>query len=270
MKNTHILLVDDSKNLLESISRSLRKQEFWIETAENANDALEILQQTHVQLIISDYMMPGMNGIELLSKVKTLYPKIIRILLTGQTDLTVAISAINAGTAFRYLAKPTNTGELITIIHQGLDYYQMSETIETLTKETFNKNKELAKLNKELQKSNKSLSSANRLTDKLLDSLPVAVILVQSNYSLFFANKTAMTVMPSLSDYDQNTDIKNVLPADIIDILDASTVVQGAQNSSRMLLDGKVIKVHINAIKDDTCFVGWLLSFGTQDISSNR
>lgn len=270
MKNKYILVVDDSVSLLKAVSRNLRKQDFFTETAENADDALEILSQTHIQLIISDHNMPGMTGLELLSKVKELYPRIIRILLTGQTDLTVAIEAINSGDVFRYIAKPVDSDELATIIHQCLDYYQMRETIDTLTQDAHKKNKELAKLNKELAKNNEFLSSSIRLTDQLLDRLPVAVILVQSNLSLFFANKAALKVMPSLIGYAKDTDIEEILPADVFDAVVTCSIEKSTQSSSRMMLDGKMVEVCIEAITDDACFDGWFLSFGTQDIALVR
>ena len=100
-----ILLVDDDIRVVTALQRSLHKS-YQIEIAGSAAEALEAIAGTSYAVVVSDMKMPGMNGIELLGKVKETSPETVRILLTGQADLGTAIAAVNEGSVFRFLTKP--------------------------------------------------------------------------------------------------------------------------------------------------------------------
>ncbi|MCU1667497.1 MAG: Response regulator [Blastococcus sp.] len=100
-----ILLVDDEQAILDGLSRQLRKK-FTVHTATGGAEALELLESEPVAVVVSDMRMPQMNGATFLSKVRTLYPDIVRILLTGQADTQAAITAVNEGQIYRFLTKP--------------------------------------------------------------------------------------------------------------------------------------------------------------------
>ena len=101
-----ILLVDDDLNILSGYQRSLHGQ-FQLETATGGSQALQLI--THkgpYAVVVSDMRMPGMDGIQLLSKVKVESPDTVRIMLTGAGDIETAIQAVNEGNIFRFLSKP--------------------------------------------------------------------------------------------------------------------------------------------------------------------
>ena len=100
-----ILLVDDEPAILDGLRRQLRKM-FTVHTAAGGAEALELLESEPVAVVISDMRMPQMNGATFLSKVRTLYPDVVRILLTGQADTQAAITAVNEGQIYRFLTKP--------------------------------------------------------------------------------------------------------------------------------------------------------------------
>jgi DNA-binding response OmpR family regulator len=105
-KLPRLLLVDDEPNVIEGIARRLRR-EFEIFSAGDGASALRLLEQNgEMQIVISDMRMPGMSGAALLAETCRLYPDMVRMLLTGQTDLDSAIAAINEGQIFRFLIKP--------------------------------------------------------------------------------------------------------------------------------------------------------------------
>lgn len=109
-----ILFVDDEPHVLQSIKRQLRKR-FALQTANDGNEALEILKQEGpFAVIVSDMRMPGMTGVELLAKVKDLYPDTVRMMLTGNADQETAIEAVNTGHIFRFLTKPCPPAIFIT------------------------------------------------------------------------------------------------------------------------------------------------------------
>ena len=111
----HILLVDDEPEVLIALSRILRKQ-YELSTANNAHEALDLLNQTHVDLVISDIRMPTMSGIELLKKIRELYPHMGRILLSGYADMEQCQQAISDEVARIILSKPWDNFELKDII----------------------------------------------------------------------------------------------------------------------------------------------------------
>src|SRR5512133_2655854 len=99
MTSETILLVDDETNVLSSLSRTLFEEDFGeIFIAQNGAEALEIVKKNlKLAVVISDYHMPGMNGIDLLVKIRELSPDTTRILLTGAADLDMALNAVNKG-----------------------------------------------------------------------------------------------------------------------------------------------------------------------------
>jgi len=118
MSKGTIVLVDDEENVINSIRRSLRKEGYQILGYTDARQALEALKSMEVDLIISDQRMPGMNGMDFLIAAKKLCPNTIRILLTGYSDMEVAIKAINEGKLYRFLSKPWDDTELkVTILN---------------------------------------------------------------------------------------------------------------------------------------------------------
>jgi response regulator RpfG family c-di-GMP phosphodiesterase len=100
-----ILLVDDEVAILDGLRRQLRKR-FTVHTANSGAEALEVLKTEQVAVVVSDMRMPQMDGAALLSRVRQLYPNVVRILLTGQSDTQSAITAVNEGQIYRFLTKP--------------------------------------------------------------------------------------------------------------------------------------------------------------------
>jgi response regulator RpfG family c-di-GMP phosphodiesterase len=111
-----ILCVDDEVNILRCLQRAFRAEPYDIVTANSGPEALEILEKENFDLIISDQRMPEMTGSKLLKEVKDRYPHIIRIMLSGYSDFDSLVQAINEGEIFRFISKPWNNNELLTII----------------------------------------------------------------------------------------------------------------------------------------------------------
>ena len=117
-----ILLVDDEVNILLALKRTLRSTGHTVLTANSAGDALAILADHSVDLIISDYLMPHMTGIELLSQIEKLQPNAIRIILSAHADFDIVTQAIRSGSVHRYLAKPWTNSVLVEQINSLLEH----------------------------------------------------------------------------------------------------------------------------------------------------
>lgn len=119
MRN-RVLIVDDEPRVLAGIQRILLEQPYQILTARSGREALSIIEKKPIDVIVADQDMPGMNGIELLTKVHLHHPAAVRIMLTGNATVEVAIEAINKGAITRLLTKPCDPDELVLTIHQAL------------------------------------------------------------------------------------------------------------------------------------------------------
>lgn len=133
-----ILIVDDDENLLLSFERNFRRS-YTVLTAMSGQEGLQkITDNKKIALVISDMNMPEMDGIEFLSRVKKVNPTITRIMLTGKADLNVAIQAVNEGSIFRFLTKPTTPEMLERIINDGLEQYRLINSEKVLLSQTLN------------------------------------------------------------------------------------------------------------------------------------
>jgi len=115
-----LLCVDDEPAILSALKRTLRSPGVAVVTATSGAQALEILSKLPVDLVISDMRMPGMDGAELLERIYRDWPDTVRMLLTGYSDASDTIRAVNRGQIFRYLQKPWDERELLASVREGL------------------------------------------------------------------------------------------------------------------------------------------------------
>ncbi|MCW2635248.1 MAG: Response regulator c-di-GMP phosphodiesterase, RpfG family, contains and domain [Blastococcus sp.] len=115
-----ILLVDDEIAILDGLRRQLRK-DFTVHTATSGAEALRLLESETVAVVVSDMRMPQMDGATFLARVRSSYPSIVRILLTGQADTQSAITAVNEGQIYRFLTKPCPPEVLLEGIRSAVE-----------------------------------------------------------------------------------------------------------------------------------------------------
>lgn len=148
-----VLLVDDEPGVLSSLRRVLRAHPYRVIAADSGAAALEILETTTVDLVISDMRMPHMSGADLLARVRALYPETMRILLTGYAEIDAVVRAINEAAVFRYLNKPWDEHDLLSSIGQALEHKRLASETARLTAITRAQNDELRELNSMLEAS---------------------------------------------------------------------------------------------------------------------
>lgn len=119
-----ILFVDDETRLLRSIERGMLDEPYRLLFAESGKDALQLLADNEVHVLVTDMRMPEMTGLELLKLVKEQYPRIVRIVLSGYTQVTTLLTAINQGEIFRFITKPWKMEEdFKPAIRQAIEQY---------------------------------------------------------------------------------------------------------------------------------------------------
>ncbi len=120
-----VLLVDDEINVLNAYRRNLRR-DYELFLANGAEQAFSIIKKYGpFYVVVSDFKMPGMNGISFLKQVREINPDTVRIMLTGFADINITMDAINEGYIFRFLTKPCPVGSLKSSIDQGIKQYQL-------------------------------------------------------------------------------------------------------------------------------------------------
>src|SRR5450830_1762761 len=143
-----MLLVDDEPNVLKALQRVFRQENYQITTAASAQEALELLNKTPFHLMISDYMMPGMNGAELLKQAKSIKPEMIRIMLTGHADTGAVMGAINEGAVYKFILKPWDDDDLRISVALALEQYDLIQKNKALQQDNTQKSKEISALSK--------------------------------------------------------------------------------------------------------------------------
>ena len=143
-ENRTILYVDDRTNNLSSF-KAIFRREFNVLLAESAVEAIQIMEEADVKVVISDYKMPNISGVMFLESVKNNFPDTVRIMLTGHANLPAVVEAINKSEIFRFLAKPWSEPELRNAIYSAIDLYDTRKLL-------FQRNEELNKAYNELDR----------------------------------------------------------------------------------------------------------------------
>jgi DNA-binding NtrC family response regulator len=121
-----ILIVDDEAANLRALERLFR-EDYEVLTAEKGADAVELLRQHDVAVLLTDQRMPEMTGTELLMNTISLRPRMVRIILTGYTDVDALVAAINGAQVYKYINKPWNNEDLKSTVDRALEHYQASK-----------------------------------------------------------------------------------------------------------------------------------------------
>lgn len=125
----NIVLVDDEPKIRQGMARLISKREGWNvdKTFDNAKEAVEYLEESQIDVLITDIRMPGQSGLEMIEAIRMTHPDLAIIILSGYTEFTYAQKAISLG-VIRYLTKPTNPKELIEIleyVEKQIDYQEI-------------------------------------------------------------------------------------------------------------------------------------------------
>ncbi|MDM8538294.1 response regulator, partial [Desulfobacterales bacterium HSG17] len=134
MKDYQLLIVDDEQKIISALKRVLRKESFECFFAMSGEDALSIIKNNEIHVILSDLDMPGMDGMALLKKVKKNYPDIIRLILSGRSDSQTVLNAVNDGNILRYITKPWNAKEVVSVLKQAFELFFLKQEKNDLLK----------------------------------------------------------------------------------------------------------------------------------------
>ncbi len=148
-----IVIVDDEEMVLTSLNSFLALEtDYTVKTFISAKEALEFIAKEPIDLVMSDYLMPEMDGISFLAEVKKLRPEVPRIILTGYADKENAIKAINTVGLFQYIEKPWDNDDILIIFRNGLEKQKLMKRLNQKIEEINTAYAELQGLQREIIK----------------------------------------------------------------------------------------------------------------------
>jgi len=125
-----IVIVDDEEMVLTSLSAFLSLEtDYTVEIFTSAREALEYIRNNDIDLVVSDYLMPEMNGIQFLARVREIKPEVPRIILTGYADKENAIKAINDVGLFQYIEKPWDNDDILLVLRNGIERQELMKKL---------------------------------------------------------------------------------------------------------------------------------------------
>ncbi|GAO05557.1 cyclic di-GMP phosphodiesterase response regulator RpfG [Anaeromyxobacter sp. PSR-1] len=169
MNADRVFIVDDDELILKALSRVLELSGYETRCFLRPADALEAIEADAPVVVISDYMMPSMDGVAFLKAARARFPAAVRILCTAAEDFRVALQAVNAGEVFRIISKPWHQQELLTTVSQAAEAARLRIENERLTAEVHRQNGQLKEINTRLEQ------MVQQRTQALLEGLIAAL-----------------------------------------------------------------------------------------------
>ncbi|MBN1843867.1 MAG: response regulator [Deltaproteobacteria bacterium] len=196
-----VLCVDDDQNILSALKRLLRKEGYNFLMASSGAEGLEILKNNDIQMVMCDQRMPEMSGTDFLARVKEEYADIIRVILSGYTEVDAITESINKGHVYKFFLKPWNDQSLRLEIKQALDQYDLIQANKKLDEKVMEQNEELKSINENLETLVKQRTEdleiqnqALELSRAMLEVLPVPIIGVSAEGMIAVINEKAQTL----------------------------------------------------------------------------
>lgn len=173
-----ILCVDDERNILQALERSFLDDNYEILSVTSGVEGLQALEESGpFQVVISDYRMPAMNGVEFLKEVYARWPDTIRLVLSGYADVGAIVAAINEGHIYKFIPKPWDDEDLRLTIQKSLEHYL------------------LQKKNLELREKLDAADRSLEFSRGLLNNLPVGVAGIDEKGMITYCNDSAARLL---------------------------------------------------------------------------
>ena len=267
-KGHTILCVDDEKNILNSIKRLFRNENYQVLTASNCKDAFDILEKNNIHLIISDQGMPDMSGTEFLAIVKEQYPDILRIILTGYTDIDLITEAVNKGYVFKFILKPWDDQNIKMEIRNALDHYNLIQANKMLHQRIIQQNEELKNTNENLEElvcqKTAYLEIQNNileLSQAILVDVPIPIMGVSKEGIIVLINKKAEVILGPEFKIQVGCDFGDHFPLTMIHKLEANLMTGLPQEIDCLKINGYSYHVKFMPLSDKFHRKGVILMF---------
>ncbi len=244
-----ILFVDDERNVLKAIERLFMDDDYEILTANSGEEGLSVIEREYpVHVVISDYKMLGMNGVEFLGQVFRKWPDTVRIVFSGYADTASIVEAINEGQIYKFIPKPWNDDDLKITISNSIEWYSLNKKNLNLANELKAKNEELRELNANLERivseRTSELMFQNRvlsIAQNILDSMPAGVVGIDIDDIIVQCNRKAMDFFGDTGRIMIGTDRRDIFEKNLNNFTDR--VIQNKYLCEIMSVNGRELKI---------------------------
>lgn len=263
-KEKRILIIDDEVEITKALVRQFKRR-YTVFSANSALEAMDILEKEDIQVVISDQRMPSMSGVEFFSNIKSKYPDIIKLILTGFTDINNVIDAINKGQVFRYITKPWNPEELDWTINEAFEKFllqsrnrelliELSNTNVYLEEKVKERTEKLSELNENLTKLLKENKKNSEIIEAIFNSVPGIIFLYNDDNQLINWNRKHL-LMTGFTDKDLSSKkIMDWFSGDLVSAMAIETLLNnialngsGATEVNFQKKDGSKIPLYLTA-----------------------
>lgn len=250
-----ILFVDDEENVLKSLRRLFLDDDYEILMALSGEKGLETLRENEpVEIVVSDYRMPGMNGVDFLKQVYAGWPDTVRIVLSGYADTASVVDAINEGHIYKFVPKPWNDDELKVTISNAIDHYLLKMQNKELARELKDTNDELQAINQNLellvdQRTNELLfqNEVLKMSQNILNALPVGVIGMDPAGLIVQINQGAEDILGIVSGKYLGINRIDVLSEDMNALIEKA--FREGFSSGKVLVNGTDVEMKCSVMK---------------------
>lgn len=210
MRNVSLLVVDNEPDILDLMQRTL-ESDYEVHLAENGYDAIGILRDRDIQIILTDQRMPKMSGLSFLGRARSFCPDSVNILFTGYKDFNAAIEAINSGLVWKYLTKPFNSETLQLLLGEAAERYELILENQRLTKELKKANEAFER---EVGKRKPTIGETDEKYQAVFDSVLAGILIIQNGTVVECNVQTAKSLGYKRNELTGGSIFEFVAPAD--------------------------------------------------------
>ena len=263
----HILIVDDEPNILNTLQRLLEEEDYVVYRAGGGQEGIEIIDANpSIGVVLSDQRMPSMTGTEFLKQIKLKHSNVVRMILSGYSELDSITQAINEGSIFKFLTKPWQDNLLLNSIQEAFDYYELSETNRLLTTKLQESNAKLAEFNSDLERRVEEkthrlqlhIASLN-IYQEAMEQLPYAIIGLDESLSIALENNAARILFTDATTSLLGLSAKNAFENIWAPLYQAVTDFDATKNEQQKKFNINQFTVTLSRISNDAGRLGKLL-----------
>ncbi|MCJ8329996.1 MAG: response regulator [Lentisphaeria bacterium] len=250
----YILFVDDEASILSSLRRCFRKENYRQEYIQTTKKAYELIKEDPPDMIISDHLMPGINGVEFLTGLKADYPNIIFIIISGYTNFKTVIEALNSGVISHFIAKPWDDQKLRLTISDCFSYHENEQKQQNTLLHSASENEFLKNCNDSLYDIIADRTEALSLAQEIIIRLPIRIIGVSPAGQVLYISNLLFQDLPGMFDAWIGKDFEIVMPAALAKAINTVLETETTETLSNCL--GKVdyeLTIYPLQIKQGNC-----------------
>lgn len=240
-----VLLVDDERNVLSALRRTLRNEGYHILTANSGYEALELLKNNEVHLVISDQRMPEMTGTQLLHQVRIDYPDTVRVVLSGYADADAILGAVNLGHIYQFQTKPWNDADLKHAIQNCLTHYDFLQERRLLARALQYENQTLLDNTQYLMRFMVQRLTQLDCCQEVFVDFPLPLVGINKEHRVDILSDVTQFLLPTFERAEIGDGIQDCFPNELLALYESLINNNAPMSQHTIHLDEMDLRVHV-------------------------